>query len=96
MKRKVKFGAVGASAMGLLHIQAIARHPEMELVAVCDKNPARLEIVKEKVDCPNLYTDWHDLIKNPEVEAVVLCIPDGLHMEMTEEALKAGKDVLCE
>lgn len=49
MKRKVKFGAVGASAMGLLHIQAIARHPEMELVAVCDKNPARLEIVKEKV-----------------------------------------------
>ena len=29
MKRKVKFGAVGASAMGLLHIQAIARHPEL-------------------------------------------------------------------
>ncbi len=94
--RKVKFGAVGASAMGLLHIEAIAHHPKMELAAVCDKDPARLEIVKQRVGCTNLYTDWHELLKNPEVEAVVLCVPDQLHLEMTEEALKAGKDVLCE
>lgn len=96
MSRKVKFGAVGASNMGLLHITSIAHHPLMELVAVCDKSQERLDIVKERVECPNLYTDWHDLINNPEVEAVVLCVPDQLHLEMTEEALKAGKDVLCE
>ncbi len=96
MSNKVKFGAVGASNMGLNHIRSIAHHPKMELVAICDKNPERLEIAKTEVDCPAYYTDWHDLINDPNVEAVVLCIPDRLHLEMTEEALKAGKQVLCE
>ncbi len=96
MSKKVKFGAVGASGMGLNHIRSIAHHPKMELVAICDKNPERLEIAKTEVDCPAYYTDWHDLINDPNVEAVVLCIPDRLHKEMTVEALKAGKQVLCE
>lgn len=96
MSRKVKFGAVGASNMGLMHIEAIAHHPEMELVAVCDKNPERLEIVKQRVGETKLYTDWQELIHDPEIEAVVLCVPDQWHVEMTKEALKAGKDVLCE
>ncbi len=96
MRKKIKFGAVGASGMGLNHIRSIAHHPKMELVAICDKNPERLEIAKTEVDCPAYYTDWHDLINDPNVEAVVLCVPDRLHAEMTEEALKAGKQVLCE
>ncbi|MBQ7779383.1 MAG: Gfo/Idh/MocA family oxidoreductase [Clostridia bacterium] len=95
-EKRVKFGAIGASNMGLLHIEAIARSPKMELMAVCDKDPARLEIARERVLCPSFYTDWRDVLKNPEVEAVVLCVPDGLHLEMTEAALAAGKDVLCE
>lgn len=64
MRKTVKFGAVGASNMGLLHIEAIARHPKMELVAVCDKDPARLEIVQRRVGSTAIYTDWHDLIKS--------------------------------
>lgn len=96
MRKKVKFGAIGASGMGMNHIRAIAHHPKMELVAICDKNPARLEVAKAEVDCPNYYTDWRELLQNPEVEAVVLCVPDRLHAEMTQEALKSGKQVLCE
>ncbi|MBQ6824170.1 MAG: Gfo/Idh/MocA family oxidoreductase [Clostridia bacterium] len=96
MNKKVRFGAVGASGMGMAHIRSIAHHPSMELVAVCDKDPARLEVAKKEVVCPAYYTDWHDLINDPNVEAVVLCVPDRLHLEMTEAALKAGKQVLCE
>ena len=96
MSNKVKFGMIGASGMGLNHIRSIAHHPKMDLIAICDKDPERLEIAKNEVDCPNYYTDWRELIANPEVEAIVLCIPDRLHKEMTIEALKAGKQVLCE
>ncbi len=57
MSKKVKFGMVGASGMGLNHIRSIAHHPKMDLIAICDKDPERLEIAKTEVDCPNYYTD---------------------------------------
>lgn len=94
--KKVKFGAIGASAMGMLHIRSLATHPRIELVAVCDKDPERLAKAKETAGSAALYTDWHDLINDDNVEAVVLCVPDQLHAEMTIAALRAGKDVLCE
>ena len=95
-ERKVKFGMVGASPMGMYHIEALARHPQIDLVAICDKDKERVEEAGKKVGVTTLYTDWKELVKNPEVEAVVLCVPDGLHLEMTAGALRAGKDVLCE
>lgn len=94
--RKVKFGVVGASPMGMNHIRSIFHHPKLELVAICDKEKDRVEAAGAETGVTALYTDWHDLIADPNVEAVVLCIPDGWHAEMTEAALAAGKDVLCE
>jgi len=95
-ERKVKFGVVGASGMGMYHIRAVANHPKMELVAVCDKREERLELAKNETGVKKLYTDWRELINNKEIEAVVLCVPDQQHVEMTVAALEAGKDVLCE
>lgn len=95
--RQVKMGMIGASpSMGMKHIRSIAHHPRMELAAICDKNPEYLQAAGEECCCDTLYTDWHDLLADKNVEAVVICLPDGLHEEVTVAALAAGKDVLCE
>ena len=95
-EKVVKFGAVGASEMGMFHIESIAHHPKMQLVAICDKDEERVKNAGAKTGVTELYTDWHDIINNKEIEAVVLCVPDQLHLEMTAAALRAGKHVLCE
>ena len=95
--RQVKMGVIGASpSMGIKHIRSVASHPKMEITAVCDKNEEYLRKAGEESGCKNLYTDWRDLLANPEVEAVVVCVPDSLHEEVTAAALAAGKHVLCE
>lgn len=95
-EKKVKFGVVGASWMGMCHIRAVANHPKMELVAICDNIEERLNEAKAETGVSKTYTDWHDLINDTEIEAVVLCVPDQLHVEMTVAALEAGKEVICE
>lgn len=95
-ERKVKFGVVGLSVMGMFHAEAIHRSSKMELVAVCDKLPERVENAFKVTSVKKGYADWRELISDPEVEAVVLCVPDQLHVEMTVAALEAGKDVICE
>lgn len=95
-ERKIKFGVIGASDMGLFHILSIANSPKTELVAVCDKERERVDRAVEKTGIKRGYTDWHELVNDPDIEAVVICVPDQLHMEMTIAALEARKDVLCE
>lgn len=95
-EKKVKFGVIGASWMGMRHMESIVSHPNMELVAICDKNEEALKEAGRLLDVSALTVDWHDIISNPEVEAVLVCMPDYLHEEMTVAALNAGKHVICE
>lgn len=95
-QRKLKFGIIGASGMAEIHMQGIVSSLKMELVAICDKNGERAKASGEKFGVDAVYTDYHEMLKNPEVEAVVVCTPDFVHEEMTEAALKAGKHVMCE
>jgi predicted dehydrogenase len=93
---KVNFAVIGCSPMGEWHMQAIATHTKMNLVALCDKDAVRLQECAERFDVAAAYTDYREMLKNEDVEAVVVCTPDFVHEEMTEAALKAGKHVMCE
>ena len=95
-ERKVTFGVVGASMMAMNHIHSIANHPDLELVAICDRLPDRLEKAGKEFDYATLYSNLTDFLADDRFEAVVLCVPDPYHAEMTEAALAAGKHVLCE
>ena len=95
-KKVIRFFAVGASGMGMNHIRSIHQNPNTVLAAVCDKDPARLEVAKAETQCTALYTDYYEMLKKEQADAVLLCVPDDLHLPMTEAALAAGLDVLCE
>ena len=68
------------------------------LAAMCDIDPERLQGLKDEFgeDGIKYCTDYMDLVRDPDIDAVVLVTPDQVHMEQTVNLLKAGKAVLCE
>lgn len=87
----MKIGIIGAggAARGI-HIPALQLCAGVEIAAVADANPAAA------VEGIPFTTNYHDLLARPDVAAVVNATPNHLHREITLEAIRAGKHVLCE
>ncbi len=66
------------------------------VVACCDRNPERLALVKSKYPSIELLSDFDDVLKNPQVDAVVISTPVATHYEFARKAFENGKHVLVE
>ncbi|BFH70502.1 MAG: Gfo/Idh/MocA family oxidoreductase [Paenibacillus dendritiformis] len=95
---KVKVGVIGAGSISEMHFGGYQKNNEAELVAVCDLNADRAKEKAEKFGAPEakIYTDYHELLANPDVEAVSICTWNNSHAEIAIAALEAGKHVLVE
>ncbi len=92
---KIKFAVVGCGHIGKRHAEMVSRHPECELVALCDSRP-KAELGIERLDAP-FFNSMDDMLREvPGIEVVNICTPNGLHAEMTIKALEARKHVVCE
>ncbi|MCG9896154.1 MAG: Gfo/Idh/MocA family oxidoreductase, partial [Fimbriimonadaceae bacterium] len=95
---KIRAGVIGyggAFGMGKAHAdQMIAAG--FEFVAACDTDAARVEVAK--ADFPGIagYTDYRDLLKDPNVDLVVVILPHNLHAPVAIEASETGKHVVVE
>ena len=70
----------------------------VEVTAVAG-TPRSVDEVNELADAYGAggrYTDYHDLIVDPNVDTVYVAVPNFLHYSVSEAALRAGKDVICE
>ena len=92
----LKVGVISCSGMAKNHMYAIRNNNRAHLSAVCDIDAERAEAAAEEYGVKNVYKDYRDLLKQPDIDAVVVCTPDQLHREMVLAALEAGKHVLCE
>ena len=89
----VGFGVLGAGSFvaGRAVLPAIDASPSCRLVAAASRSgPVPARWADAAVD------DYDDVLAHPDVEAVYLPLPNGLHREWTERAAAAGKHVLCE
>ncbi|RLE97674.1 MAG: gfo/Idh/MocA family oxidoreductase, partial [Thermoprotei archaeon] len=91
----MRVGVIGCGSIGKIHIRNLKRIGA-EVVAACDIDEKELKYVKSEFGVEHLYTDYHDLIARSDLDAVVVATPNYLHHEMTVNALKEGKHVLCE
>ena len=96
MADKLRIGIIGTGTMAQRHIKAYKANPNAQLWAICDANAARAEAVAKEAGVDNWYSDYRDLLANPEVDAVSIITPTFTHKAITIDALKAGKHVLCE
>ena len=89
-------GAGGISHSHLLAVRSSANRERARIVAVADVVEAAAKAQAERYEIPQTYTDYRDLIADPDVQAVCICTPPFLHVEQAVTALRAGKHVLCE
>jgi predicted dehydrogenase len=97
--QKLRIGILGCGNRSRAHIQGINHYADrMEVAALCDILPAMLEEKKKLVGAgkPQLYTDYQKMLKEADLHAVVVVLPNTLHREGTIASLEAGKHVLCE
>jgi UDP-N-acetyl-2-amino-2-deoxyglucuronate dehydrogenase len=95
MNGKIHFAVVGCGHIGKRHAEMIARHPEAELVALCDTRPS-METGADKYGAP-VFTDLDAMLREmPSIEVVNVCTPNGLHAQQSLKALEARKHVVCE
>jgi len=97
MDRTVSVGVVGTSWWSdWWHVPYLRSHPRAKVRAVCGRNRARAEEVAAKHSIPRFFTDFREMIRSSEVEAIVVAVPDDLHYAVTMAALDAGLHVICE
>ena len=111
MGKKVRVGIIGLGFMGTTHFQIHRQLGKSEIVAVADvdKNKIRGDWTavvgnigdmdySKPVDMSNItaYRNAMELISNPDIEMVDICLPTYLHEKYAIAALKAGKHVFCE
>jgi predicted dehydrogenase len=93
----VRVGVIGAGAYAQrAHLPSLGKHPDVELRAVCRRNPDRLTEVAETFGIPNTYASYSDLIQNEALDAVTISLPHHLHYQAVGEALESGLHVLVD
>jgi len=70
-------------------------HPNANLVAVCRRNEAEMNKVADEFGIEKRYTDYDELLKDPEIDAVHINSPIPDHAPQSLKALRAGKHVMC-
>ncbi|TDW69715.1 Gfo/Idh/MocA family oxidoreductase [Kribbella pratensis] len=91
----VRLGLIGAGRIGTMHAGNIARHvPGAELVAVADTRPEAAQKLAARYDAASVTVD--ELLKDPELDGVVITSLAIAHSELITRAAEAGKAVWCE
>lgn len=96
MADKAKVAVIGAGSISELHLDAYRSHPRAELVAVSDVNGERARAVADKFGAAKSFSDYRELLADPDVDAVSICTWNNTHAEIAIAALNAGKHVLVE
>ena len=110
MSQTVNVGIIGLGFMGQTHIKAYRQVPGAHIAAICDAvrlpadgnltgvagNIATTDAIHFDLSVVKAYRDYRELLANPDVHLVDICLPTPLHAETALAALAAGKHVLCE
>lgn len=96
MSKAVAFGQIGVGYWGPNHLRNLISHPECRVVRVADRAEERCAFVRSTYAGVDVTTDAEDLLRDPEIEAIVIATPVHTHADLAVRALEAGKHVLVE
>jgi myo-inositol 2-dehydrogenase / D-chiro-inositol 1-dehydrogenase len=93
----VRVGIIGVGIMGADHARILASHvPGTVLQALYDADAARARAVAEETGARSVAADAFALVRDPNIDAVLVASPDATHKDLTLACIEAGKPVLCE
>ena len=92
----VRIGIIGGGGIANAHLKGYGAIPDRARVtAIADASPETLAARTEETGARG-YADFHELVQDPEVDAVDICLPHHLHKAAIVAAAEAGKHILCE
>jgi len=101
--KQLNLGMIGYGFMGRAHSNAYRRvnnffdlDYQVVMKAACARNEDQIKAFAAKWGYESIETDWHKMIERKDIDAIDICAPNNLHLEIASAAAKAGKMVLCE
>jgi predicted dehydrogenase len=95
---KLRIGIVGAgNIVRARHLPALEKHPEVEIVAVCNSTYESSEkFCQEYCPAATPMRNWPELLALPDIDIIWIGTPPVMHSAVTVSALEAGKHVFCQ
>lgn len=91
------FGVIGAGRIGQLHARHLSyRVAQAELVMISDIVEKAAKQCAQQCQVARYSTDYHDILEDPDIQAVLICSSTDTHAKIIEEAASAGKHIFCE
>lgn len=101
MTTPLKLAVVGAGVIGRHHARVAVQHPDLQVVALVDAVPAAATSAAEELEStgatrPITASTIEEAIEQTDIDVVAICSPSGMHVQLAEAALAAGKHVVIE
>jgi myo-inositol 2-dehydrogenase/D-chiro-inositol 1-dehydrogenase len=93
----LNIGLIGAGRIGRLHAEhLVTRIPSARLLMIADVNEESARQCAQQYGVANVAGDYHAVLENRDIQAVLICSATDTHAEMIEAAARAGKHIFCE
>jgi predicted dehydrogenase len=92
----VQWGILSTARINAKFLGGAAESAAFQVVGVASRDRARAREYADAHGIERAYGSYEELLADPAIEAVYISLPNSLHVEWTERALRAGKHVLCE
>ncbi len=96
MKPTVRVGLIGSQFISSIHADALQGCAHAEIVAAASPRRPHVQAFAKKFGIPRVFTDYRELLAQPEIDLVVVGIPNHLHCEVALAAAAAGKHIVME
>lgn len=96
MTTPIRWGLLATGDITHKMLAGAALSSDIEIVAIGSRSSVRAQQFATTHGIPNAHGSYDELLADPTVDAVYVCVPNSLHHEWTLKALAAGKHVLCE
>ena len=94
--KTIRWGIIGLGWFGEVHAETLADMPGVELAAVCTRRPERLAQVADRFHVQKRYTDYRDMLADPDIDVVGITTHIADHRDIAIDALRSGKHVFLE
>ena len=95
MMKKIDVGLIGLGFIGNVHLKHLLKMPDVNLVGVSDLSKRALRKAKN-AGAKKTFTSYEQLLKEPNLDAVLIALPTHLHLPCVTQAAEAGKHILLE
>lgn len=94
-KLKIALAGVGGISQ-IVRIPILKKMENVELVAICDLDEAKVSFIADKYDVPGVYFDFQELLTKEELDGIFICTPNNFHFPMALASIDKGIPTLVE